>query len=391
MENSNESMNVSAEESMVSENSEAIVNAAETVSAANVAGNDDARKMKKAYSKYGLAVAIFGVGITILETITATVFNRVTGQQPADSGWFAFANTIVCIYMIGFPILFLATKNMEKKVPEKHKLGFGKFIVCIMLMAGMIGVGAVVGILLNYALTLPFGVSAQNSSELAIVMMNSHPFWRILTAGILAPIFEELIFRKFLIDRTYRYGEWVAIFTSGLMFGLFHGNFAQFFFTTLIGGLFAYIYIRTGRIWYTMGLHAVLNLSTSVITMATMKPYMEMDPNTLVEYQNVSNQYLATQDPALAQRLTELASEVLPKMMPFVLWSGLAGQVILVGIVLWIIFLAKKKFTLKRSENFVEKGGRFAWGNVGMILFLVYSIASIALNYIQLIVAYGGK
>ena len=385
MENSNETMNVSVEDTMVSENIEPVFNAAETTA------NDNAVKMKKSYSRFGLSMTVFGVVLTILETITATVFNKVTGKQPAESSWFAFVNTIVCFYVICFPILFLVMKNMEKKAPEKHKLGFGKFIVCIMLMAGMIGVGAVVGILLNYALTLPFGVSAQNSSELAMVMMNSHPFWRILTAGILAPIFEELIFRKFLIDRTYRYGEWVAIFTSGLMFGLFHGNFAQFFFTTLIGGLFAYIYIRTGRIWYTMGLHAVLNLSTSVITMATMKPYMEMDPNTLVEYQNVSNQYLATQDPALAQRLTELASEVLPKMMPFMLWGGLAGQVILVGIVLWIIFLAKKKFTLKRSENYVEKGGRFAWGNVGMILFLVYSIASIALNYIQLIVAYGGK
>jgi len=354
--------------------------------------SDDAQKMKKSYSKYGLILTIFGVAVTLLETGFALLYNRITGQKPVESGWFSFVNVIVVMYLICFPILILVTRKMEKKAPEKQKLSFGKYIVYILLMAGMVGVGAAVGIILNYAMTLPFGVSPQNSSELGMVMLNSNPFWRILTAGILAPIVEEHIFRKFLIDRTRRYGEWVAIFTSGLMFGLFHGNFAQFFFATLIGGLFAYIYVRTGRIWYTIGLHMIMNLSTSVISMATMKPYMELDPNTITEYQNVSNQYLASGgDPVLAQRMTELASEVLPKMLPFMLWMGFVGQVVLVGVVLWIIFLAKKKFVIKRSENYVEKGGRLAWGNIGMILYLVYSVISFAVNYIQLIAAYGGQ
>ena len=70
-----------------------------------------------------------------------------------------------------------------------------------------------------------------------------------------APVVEEFIFRKFLIDRVYRYGEWVAILTSGLMFGLFHENLAQFFFATLIGCFFAFFYILrvlrllTGKLW----------------------------------------------------------------------------------------------------------------------------------------------
>ena len=57
-------------------------------------------------------------------------------------------------------------------------------------------------------------ISAQNTNALAELMTNSDPFWRILTVGICAPIFEELILRKFLIDRIHKYGEGIAEFAS---------------------------------------------------------------------------------------------------------------------------------------------------------------------------------
>ena len=45
---------------------------------------------------------------------------------------------------------------------------------------------------------------------------------------ICAPILEEYIFRKLIVDRTVKYGQGVAVVLSGLMFGLFHGNLNQF-------------------------------------------------------------------------------------------------------------------------------------------------------------------
>ena len=189
---------------------------------------------------------------------------------------------------------------------------------------------------------------------------------------------EELIFRKFLIDRTYRYGEWTAILTSGLMFGLSHGNLAQFFFTTLIGGLLAYIYIRTGKIWYTIALHMTLNLATSVVTMFTMQNYLSVDPELMNEYASLSSQYLASGgDPALQQRMMEAASQVIPKMMPFIIWMGFFGQLVLVGIIAVMDGIL--------TEEQVEHGMRFAWGNIGMILFIVYIVVEFGLNFYQLV------
>ena len=353
-------------------------------------GNE--KKMKKMYSIYALAITIFGVVVTLLQFLGSLFGENVLHIDVSESSWFPFLNIIIPMYVICFPILFLVLRKQEVVKPERHKLSVGKYLLFIPLMAAMIGVGAVIGITLNLLITLPFGVNPMQSTEISSVMMNSNPFWRIITAGILAPIVEETIFRKFLIDRTYRYGEWVAILTSGIMFGLFHGNFAQCFFAALIGGLFAYIYIRTGQVWYTIGLHMILNLSTSVITMAVAKPYLSVGADKISEYSEVSQQYLLSGgNPELEERLMTLAAEIVPKMVPYFLWTSFMGTVMLAGIVLWIIFLVKKKAVIKTSPDQVNGGMKFAWGNIGMVLFLIYSVVSFVFGYISIIANYGGK
>ena len=354
---------------------------------------ENKEKMKKMYVFFAIAVTIFAVLVDGLQLLNTYVLAPKLGIDVEGSSWFSLVNMIIPMYVIGFPLLFLAMSKKETLKPEKHKLSFGRYLLCIPLMAGMIGVGAFVGIILNMLVTLPFGVNPMNSTAISKVMMDSNPVLRTITAGILAPVVEEMIFRKFLIDRTYRYGEWVAIFTSGVMFGLFHGNFAQCFFAALIGGLFAYIYVRTGQIWYTIGLHMILNLTTSVITMALAKPYLSVDPEMLTEYQQVSMQYLtAGGDPALEQKLMSLAEQIVPKMVPYLLWTGFLGQICFVGIVLWIIFLVKKKFTLKAAPDQLEKGGmKCAWINVGMLVFIIYCIITFVMNYVMIVSEYGGQ
>ena len=353
-------------------------------------GNE--KKMKKMYSIYALAITIFGVVVTLLQFLGSLFGENVLHIDVSESSWFPFLNIIIPMYVICFPILFLVLRKQEVVKPERHKLSVGKYLLFIPLMAAMIGVGAVIGITLNLLITLPFGVNPMQSTEIGSVMMNSNPFWRIITAGILAPIVEEHIFRKFLIDRTYRYGEWIAILTSGIMFGLFHGNFAQCFFAALIGWLFAYIYIRTGQIWYTIGLHMILNLSTSVITMAVAKPYLSVGADKITEYSEVSQQYLLSGgNPELEERLMTLAGEIVPKMAPYMLWTSFMGTVMLAGIVLWIIFLVKKKVVIKTAPDQVDGGMKFAWGNIGMVLFLIYSVVSFVFGYISIIANYGGK
>ena len=138
---------------------------------------------------------------------------------------------------------------------------------------GLILIGSSIGNPIHTALTTPFtGNSLDNATSL---MQDANVVIRTLVVGIGAPVFEELIFRKVLIDRTIKYGEYVSIVLSGIMFGLLHGNFSQFFFAALIGMLFAYIYIRTGRVRYTIYLHAAINLSSALVLQTLLQGILQ--------------------------------------------------------------------------------------------------------------------
>lgn len=352
-----------------------------------VAASDNAGKMKKTFNRYGIALVLFAVVSSVLQIVGNVVIAPLLGINPMESSWYQFINILVPLHIIGVFLLFLVTKKMEKKAPEKNPLKIGQFLLYILLMAGAAGAGAVIGFIVNAVLTLPFGVSAMDNNELVGLMLGSNTFVRILVVGITGPIAEELVFRKFLIDRVCKYGELVAILTSGLLFGLFHGNFSQFFFATLLGGLFAYVYIRTGQIWYSIALHMIMNLTTSIITMHFVSKLFSLDGNMMAEYQQVSVDYLASggNDPVVAQKLEEIAAKMVPIVLPMELWMGFLSQVALAGLVLWIIFLAKKKLVIKKTEEQVKGGMKYAWGNVGIILFVVFCIVLFINTYASMI------
>lgn len=341
--------------------------------------------MKKSYSRYAFSAIMFLVAAVIVQLFNNIVLTNVLPQSFTDSSIFAFLNIIVPEYFVGFPVLIILITlvfKMDKKAPEKNKFGFGKFIVGLFMMIGAVGVGAVIGAAVNFAIVLPFGVEFGNSNALANLMSGSNAFFRILTVGILAPIVEELVFRKFLIDRVVKYGEWVAIITSGLMFGLFHGNFSQFFFATLIGGIFAYIYIRTGKVWITIVYHMILNLATSVVTTTLLGM---VDYEAVAKYGEISKQVLVNpNDTALQAEMTEAMMASIPYLI-LCAWFIFLICLIVVGIVVWIIVLAKKKIKVQPTEAQVEKGMKYAWGNVGMIIFIIGTVALFVFNYLAMI------
>jgi len=213
-------------------------------------------------------------------------------------------------------------------------------------------------------------------------MIMSDPFWRILTVGILAPIFEELIFRKLLIDRVIKYGEFCAIMMSGIMFGLFHGNFAQFFFATGLGMLFAFVYARTGKIWYTILLHMVVNMTTSVITTPlAMKVLEHMEViNKISELATRPNELMAyLENPEVMQ--------VYGYMMVYACWMMFLAVCALTGVILFFVFL--KKFKLKETPMGVKNGTVFlkSFVNGGMILFILMSAFLFVLYYVSMILS----
>ena len=355
----------------------------DTVVTENPQGNEPdkagwIKEMKKAAVKIGWKYFVFGVVVIIAQYIYAWLLP----EKYYTESWANFLQIIIPTYCIAFPVLCLLVCKMPKVQMEKKKMGFWKIVITVIIGSGICGVGMVIGTVVGELITLPFGVSASDNNSLGNLMIMSDPFWRILTVGILAPIFEELIFRKLLIDRVIKYGEFCAIMMSGIMFGLFHGNFAQFFFATGLGMLFAFVYARTGKIWYTILLHMVVNMTTSVITTPlAMKVLEHMEViNKISELSTRPNELMAyLENPEVMQ--------VYGYMMVYACWMMFLAVCALTGVILFFVFL--KKFKLKETPMGVKNGTVFlkSFVNGGMILFILMSAFLFVLYYVSMILS----
>ena len=137
--------------------------------------------------------------------------------------------------------------------------------------------GNLIGLGLTAGMGLLKGSPVQNT---LLNMITGGSLWLTSIFTVLcAPVFEEILFRKLICDKVIKYGEGCAVILSGLIFGLFHMNFNQFFYTFFLGCFFAFIYVKTGRLKYTILLHMLINFFGSVLggILLTLDP---ASPNT---------------------------------------------------------------------------------------------------------------
>ncbi len=80
---------------------------------------------------------------------------------------------------------------------------------------------------------------------------------------ILAPIFEELIFRNLLLVPLRTCGDGFAIVFTALLFSVVHGNFQQSPYAFMVGLLYGFLAVRSGSVIPTMILHLINNLLVS--------------------------------------------------------------------------------------------------------------------------------
>jgi uncharacterized protein len=86
-----------------------------------------------------------------------------------------------------------------------------------------------------------------------------------LTAAVAAPLFEEFLFRGFLLPSLTRYmPNWVAIGMSGLIFGVAHLSLSEIVPLTTLGIILGIVYVRTRNLLAPMLLHSLWNSSTLV-------------------------------------------------------------------------------------------------------------------------------
>ncbi len=86
----------------------------------------------------------------------------------------------------------------------------------------------------------------------------------LFTYAMLPAVVEELVFRGWFVSALQPAGERCALVASALLFGLAHGNLTQMPFAFMLGLLFGWLFLRTGRLWPSMVIH-FLNNAMSVV------------------------------------------------------------------------------------------------------------------------------
>lgn len=81
----------------------------------------------------------------------------------------------------------------------------------------------------------------------------------LFTSAVLGPIGEELVFRGVVQSALEKYGLWIALLGSSLMFAAVHGPSVIFVDAFVMGLFFGSVFRLSGSIWPAITLHIVYN------------------------------------------------------------------------------------------------------------------------------------
>jgi membrane protease YdiL (CAAX protease family) len=324
----------------------------------------DLRAARKVFSRVGFAFFMLAFMSVVMQTV---VYQFVEWAFPNWSGSSLanYALMLLPMYLIAAPICIFLLRKLEPRPIEQKPLTFGSFLVVLLMCLPIMYTGNLLGTFITSLIVDNSGSTSTDS--ITTVILGSDILANFIFIGLLAPIIEELLFRKFLIDRIAKYGEGLAVFTSALMFGLFHGNFTQFFYAFGLGLMFAYVYCRTGKLRYSIALHMIINTLGSVLAPFILS---KVDLDALIKISRME-----ADDPKIMQSI----EDVLPGLLIIMLYLGVLLILAIIGLVFLIV--RRKRFVLEKAELPLPKGKRFltVWINVGMILFVVVCCGLFAL------------
>ena len=227
------------------------------------------KSMKKSFSSLGFR---FLIGTLVTYAVQMGVMTIVGAVKPEwlQDTTISLILAVLPLYLVGMPVLIAVVKRMPGEAPAKKSITPGQFVLALIMCFALMYCGNLVGTLITTVVGALKGSAVDNA--LMTYATGSNMIVTFLYMVICAPILEEYIFRKLIVDRTVKYGQGVAVVLSGLMFGLFHGNLNQFAYAFLLGMFLAFLYVKTGELKVTIGLHMCINFMGSQCTVIESNP-----------------------------------------------------------------------------------------------------------------------
>ena len=317
----------------------------------------DLTTAKKSFSKMGLAAFVILAFGSLLQIGLIELMEAVYPQWAAQP-WGMWLVTFAPLYLIAVPVGLLILRKAPATPLPQRSMKPKSILAVTVISFFMMYAGNIFGTIINTLLQSISGLPAAN--PIMNYAMDGSLLAKVLFMVILAPVIEEYIFRKQLIDRMHIYGGKLAVITSALMFGLFHGNLAQMFYAFTLGLVFGYVYLKTGKLRYSIGLHMLINCIGSVVAPMFLEKLAVLD----------------------TMEVTDMAAlePILPWLVGFGVYVVLLLGLAIAGLVLLCIYQRRTAFAPAEQE--LPKGTRFrtVYGNPGMILFVLLCLTLIVVS-----------
>jgi len=199
------------------------------------------------------------------------LWDVVYRESIQDKEWFVMvANAVVFISMIAAFDFIMVRPTTKKKLSFNFSpANFYTYLLIFPMMIGMMFIGEF--ITAQIPTTGPFFGDYYKFFEQLMSKLTDDPVIMLITAVVMAPIFEEIIFRgiiqKGLINKGVE--PWKAILFASVVFGLVHGNPWQLVGAVLLGCVLGLVYYKTKSLLLPMLLHAFNNLCSSILIFYT--------------------------------------------------------------------------------------------------------------------------
>ncbi len=308
------------------------------------------KDIRRASSVNSILIISFVAVVSIVSFASSHLFSLLPNSDSPtmNSLWCLIIYTFQYVVVIPVLLLLLRKTKFGKAAPKlkdcfcKPKLSAAQIVKWIFI--SLFAVYAI-SFISNYIFTF---IQIMTKTELHPAQVSIDNSWlnrltNILAIMFFAPIFEEIFFRGTMLRSSARYGSWSMIIVMGIMFGLWHLNYAQTFYTAMLGICSGFLIIKSGSIIPSIILHFIMN------TIGTVQSLL---------LGNIDMEKLSSGD---IKYIIENISSILPVSFMGFLVIG----VMITGLVLFIVELAKNglnNFKLNSNKEYtgISEGKTFA-------------------------------
>lgn len=172
----------------------------------------------------------------------------------------------MAVNLLSLPLIILMVKSKSGSVWRDYMawrgVGFGRLVLWVLIcLLAVFGMGV-----LHHAL------GWTESGFMDELVLTRSPIWMILSVAVVAPIFEEMIFRGFVYGGFERsLGAWPAVLLSSLLFTVLHGQYNVYELTQIfvLGMVLGWARLRTQSLFTPIVMHAANNaLATGMVFLA---------------------------------------------------------------------------------------------------------------------------